>query len=497
MRRTMSGHRNHNLHPPPVPNPIMRSRLAFHVSQLLLVLCAGLPATAAEPKDEPRAIGTRVEMFVDDWLIDASRSPGSVTLQLQSPIKREIVLETDKPWEGPDSAYFTVFQDGPLVRLYYRGIVPAGDTSVGQVTCYAESTDGIHFTRPNLGLVEFQGSKDNNIIYQGVEAHNFAPFLDTNPAAKPEERYKALAGIQSKLYAFVSPDGVHWRKLQPEPVMTKGAFDSLNLSFWDETTQCYRCFSRLFENGVRAIQSSTSTDFVHWTNPVPNRYSKGAPKEHFYTNGTRPCPGAPHFYLAFPKRFVPDRKKFDDYKDMGVSDAVFMSSRDGVDWDRPFLEAWVRPGPDNRNWTQRSNMPAWGILQLSPNEFSMYITEHYEWPDHRLRRLTIRRHGFASAHAGAAGGEFTTHPLTFSGKNLILNYATSAAGAIQVEVQDDQGKAIPGYSLADMKPLFGDELDAVIHWKAGSDLSALIGKPVRFRFVLKDADLFALRTGTL
>jgi hypothetical protein len=141
-------------------------------------------------------------------------------------------------------------------------------------------------------------------------------------------------------------------------------------------------------------------------------------------------------------------------------------------------------------------MPAWGIVQLDPAEFSMYITEHYEWPDHRLRRLTIRRHGFASMHAGAAGGEFTTHPLTFSGQNLILNYATSAAGSLQVEVLDAEGKAVPGFALAEMPPLFGDELDAVISWQSNSSLASLIGKPVRFHFVLKDADLFALRTGT-
>ena len=462
---------------------------------LLAFQSALTPLSAAESDQGAVAIGSRVEMFIDDWLIDASRSRGGVSLQLQTPMKREIVLVTDKPWEGPDSAYFTVFQDGPLVRLYYRGIVPSGDASAGQVTCYAVSTDGIHFTRPNLGLVEFDGSKENNIIYRGIEAHNFAPFRDANPAAKLEERYKALAGIQSKLCAFVSPDGLHWKKLQTEPVMTKGAFDSLNLSFWDEQTQNYRCFSRNFDGGMRAIQSCTSTDFVHWTDPVPNRYTKNAPKEHFYTNGTRPCPGAPHIYLSFPKRFVPERKKFADYKEMGVSDAVFMSSRDGVNWDRTFLEAWVRPGRDDRNWTQRSNMPAWGIVQLDLAEFSMYITEHYEWPDHRLRRLTVRRHGFASAHAGAAGGEFTTRPVTFTGRNLILNYATSAAGAVQVEVQDEQGKPIEGRTLADMPPLFGDELDAVVSWKSGSDLASLTGKPVRFRFVLKDADLFALRTG--
>jgi hypothetical protein len=341
--------------------------------------------------------------------------------------------------------------------------------------------------------VEFQGSTENNIIYRGVEAHNFAPFLDANPEAKPDERYKALAGIQSKLYAFISPDGIHWKKFQTEPVMTKGAFDSLNLAFWD--SRGYRCFSRHFEDGVRAIQSCTSTDFVHWTDPVPNRYSTNAPKEHFYTNGTRPCPGAPHIYLSFPKRFVPERKKFADHKEMGVSDAVFMSSRDGVTWERTFLEAWLRPGLDNRNWTQRSNMPAWGIVQLDPGEFSMYVSEHYEWPDNRLRRVTVRRHGFASVHAGAIRGEFTTRPVTFTGKNLILNYSTSAAGSIQVELQDEQGKQIEGRMLTDMPPLFGDELDAVVQWKTGADLSGLIGKSVRFRFVLKDADLFALRVG--
>ena len=238
-----------------------------------------------------------------------------------------------------------------------------------------------------------------------------------------------------------------------------------------------------------------ATDFAHWTDPAPNRYGPNAPKQHFYTNGTRPCPAAPHLYLSFPKRFLPERKRFADYPEPGVSDAVFLSSRDGVNWDRTFLEAWVRPGPDSRNWTQRSNMPAWGIVQLAPDEFSMYITEHYGWPDHRLRRLAVRRHGFASVHAHASGGEFTTRPLTFTGSQLVLNYATSAAGSIQVELQDEQGRPITGRTLADMAPLFGDELDAVVRWHAGGDLSSLIGKPVRFRFVLQDADLFALRTG--
>jgi hypothetical protein len=75
-----------------------------------------------------------------------------------------------------------------------------------------------------------------------------------------------------------------------------------------------------------------------------------------------------------------------------------------------------------------------------------------------------------------------------------LNYATSAAGSVRVEVQDENGKALPGFSLGDMEPLYGDELDKVVGWKGGEDLSRLIGKPVRFHFELRDADVFALQT---
>lgn len=127
----------------------------------------------------------------------------------------------------------------------------------------------------------------------------------------------------------------------------------------------------------------------------------------------------------------------------------------------------------------------------------MYISEHYRHPDERprLRRLAIRPYGFASVHADFNGGEFVTKPLLFSGRQLRLNYSTSAAGSVQIEIQDERGKPIKGFSLDDMDPFFGDELDAPITWKSGESLWALIGKPVRLRFVLKDADVFAFRTG--
>ena len=463
----------------------------------LVLFARVLPASAQQATDQPVDIGTRVEMFVDDWLLDPAHRR-NISLELQTPERREVVFTTDKPWEGYHSAYYTIFKDGSKYRLYYRGSAAKVDKSEQQFTCYAESDDGIHFVRPNLGLYEFNGSKENNILFSGTDSHNFAPFLDANPSAKSGERYKALAGIASKLYALSSADGLHWNKLQADPVMTKGTFDSLNLAFWDTQAKCYRAFSRYFDRGAykgyRSIQNCESKDFLHWAEPQPNHYADGVPKEHFYTNATFPCPGAPHHYLAFPMRFMPERKKIDEMKEPGVSDAMFMSSRDGQNWDRSHLESWLRPGTDQRNWTHRSNMPAWGIVQTSPDEFSMYVSEHYCWPDNRLRRVTVRRHGFSSAHSAPAGGEFTTRPLVFSGDKLVLNYATSAAGSIAVEVQDESGKPLAGYALADMKPLYGDELDAPISWKSKRDVSGIAGKPVRLHFVMHDADIFSLRT---
>ncbi len=447
-------------------------------------------------------LGTRWELLVDDWLVAARNG---VELRLNPPQRAEVVLVTDAPWEGSTSAYFSVVQDGDVVRLYYRGYATGADTSANQVTCLAESSDGVHFTRPKLGIVEIDGSAENNVIWKGIESHNFAPFRDANPNCEPDERYKALGGVRAAgtnwqgenvelgLYAFASPDGIRWHKMAKRPVMTKGNFDSLNLAFWDATRGRYACYSRISADGVRAVQSGHSSDFLSWSDAVPNRYAEGVPLEHFYTTATVPCSGAEHLLLAFPKRFLPKRQKNPEHSDVGVSDAVFMSSRDGVQWDRPFLEAWVRPGLDPKNWTERSNMPAWGIAEPTPGQWSLYISEHYRWPDNRLRRLVLPRHRLASMHAGAQPGEFTTRPLRFEGQRLTINYATSAAGSVQIELQDRQGRPLPGFAQNDMPPLYGDELETVVHWKAGNDLAKLMGQTVRLRVVLRDADLFALR----
>jgi hypothetical protein len=438
-------------------------------------------------------IGNRLEPFVDEWLIDKMQG---ASLRLYPPERREVVLEMNAPAEGPTSCYFNLFEEGGRIRLYYRGHSP-GDASPLQTVNYAESTDGIHFSRPVLNQVEYQGSRRNHITYQGIEGHNFHVFRDDHPACKSDERYKAVGAEWEKLYGFVSPDGWQWRRLRDEPLDVKGTFDSLNVVFWDSRLGAYRLFSRYFDNGIRAIQSCTSEDFIHWSTPIHHDYGTGAELEHYYTNATLPCPGAEHILLSFPKRFIPERTRITpqpgyEYTADGVSDAVFLSSRDGIHW-RRFSEAWVRPGLDQENWTHRSNMVAWGIVRSSPIEWSMYISEHYGWITNRLRRLAIRPWGFSGIHADRTGGELVTHPLRFSGGALHLNASTSAAGSIQVEIQTAEGRPLEGFALSDMNPWFGDELDAVMTWRGGTDLSRVAGHAVRLRMVFKDADMFALR----
>jgi hypothetical protein len=454
---------------------------------LAAVLCGSV---LGQEEGAPLPIGSRLELFVDDYLIDTMTN---ATQQLHSPQAREIVLETNMPWEGPWSGYFTVFQDGDFYRMYYRGMPQGGPES----TCYAESKDGINWVRPTIGLFEFRGSKDNNIIWtsdipgEGGMSHNFAPFKDTNPAAKPDELYKAVT--KGPLIAMCSADGWHWRKMRDEPIITEGAFDSLNIAFYDNLREEYVCYLRDFKDGVRHIRVSTSKDFLNWTKPEWLDFGD-APPEHLYTNAIRPYFRAPHIYMGFPKRLVPERTSEIDRTvgETAVSDGVFMTSRDQVHFHR-WLEAFVRPGLDPGNWMQRTNMAAWGMLQTSPEEISLYYSEHYYQPTHRIRRRTIRTDGFVSINAKYQGGELLTKPLTFEGKELVINYATSAVGSVQVEIQDAAGHAIDGFALAQCPEIFGDEIERVVSWEGGSDVSRLAGQPVRLRFAMKDADLYSIR----
>ena len=451
-------------------------------------------------------LGSRRELFVDHFLIEKM---DGAQLKLHEPRREGIALKFDRPWEGEFSGYTTVIKDGALYRMYYRGLPSAGrDGSENEAVCYAESKDGVAWTKPNLGLFEIRGTLDNNVILTNRPfAHNFSPLLDECPGAPAGERYKALAGLSpGGLYAFKSADGIHWSPVQSSAVFTKGAFDSQNVAFWSVAEEKYLCYFRTFKHvgaeGFRWISRTTSQDFVHWTDPEEMEFGDTAP-EHLYTNGTHPYYRAPNIYIALAKRFFPTKAALSVEQAKGLvknpgyrvasSDSVFMTTRGGKHYDRTFMEAFIRPGPSLEDWVARDNTPALGVVPANAREMFIYRMSHYAQPTSHMARYSLRTDGFVSVTAPYVGGELVTKAFTFSGSKLEINFETSAAGGVKVEIQDAEGKPLPGYALADCPEMIGDEIDRLISWSRGSDVSKLAGKSIRLRFSLKDADLYSMR----
>ncbi len=468
-------------------------------------LLAGLAPAAAD--DKPLELNDRRELLVDGYLIEKLQD---LRLVSHEPRDEGVVLRFDKPWEGAFCGYTTVIKDGPLYRLYYRGLPKAkGDGSNLETTCYAESQDGITWNKPELGLFKINDSWKNNVILADAApaTHNFSPFLDTCPEALAEERFKALAGTEkSGLMAFVSADGIHWQRRGAEPVLSKGLFDSQNVSFWSEAEQRYLCYFRTWTGdgytGFRTVSRSTSTDFIHWSDPRAMSFGD-TPMEHIYINQTHAYFNAPHLYIAAAARFMPNRRVLSEEQarqinvDPGYfndcSDVVLMTSRGGTVYDRTFMEAFIAPGIGWSNWVSRSNYPALNVVPTGEDEMSIYVNQNYAQPSACLHRYSLRRDGFASLTASYQGGEMLSKTLTFSGERLLLNFRTSAAGQIGVEICEESGKPIPGFTLAECRPLIGNELNRSVVWTHGESVAALSGRPVRLRVVMKDAHLYALQ----
>jgi len=520
---------------------------------ILLVLPLPMIILSADSID----IGSRRELFVDEYLVD--RLSGKAELRLHHPVPREVVMVHDAPWEGNATAYHSVFKDGDRYRLYYRAwhlAVASSKLQAGSASlCYAESDDGVHWRRPELGLHEFRGSKANNIVISSAMAGSLkstvggpAVFKDENPQAAADARYKTFLISKSPLgmLPMKSPDGIHWSAMNGAPVITDGAFDSQNLALWDPVRREYRAYWRYFTQGVtdakdwkpagvRGIRTGTSKDYLHWGNQADLKYVD-SPEEQLYENVVQPYHRAPHLLIGFPVRYVdranapsassdndqagperirhwpaslralPDaeqrrtRAAASERFGSALTEALFMASRDGTTFKR-WNEGFLRPGIERTGtWNYGHLFVAWRLVETksalegAPDELSLYATEGY-WTGRgtALRRYTLRLDGFVSLNAPMSGGDLVTKPVVFAGKTLSLNFATSAAGSLRVELLDRSGKPLPGYTFEDCDELFGDTLDRTVTWKSKADLSSLTGRVVRIRFALRDSDLFAFQ----
>jgi hypothetical protein len=425
--------------------------------------------------------------------------------------------------------------------------------------CLLESSDGIKWNRAFGHGVKSEKYRRNNIVIdfqkQNPEGpwfgwHGFSPFIDTNPDALPSERYKAVGkndgGAVTGLFLLVSPDGVTWKLKSETPIFQcKGeglggdatCLDSQNVIFFDNDANQYRLYFRRWffrdglsaesnpsfseekrwafyiANGIRGIMTATSRDLRKWSKPEWLSYGVADPFTQLYTNNIQPYYRAPHLWMGFPGRYIqhamskavellpePELRKLRKGRHgSAVSDALFMSSRNGVDF-RRFDEAFIRPGLHAEgNWTYGDNVPALGMLETNSDqpgggrELSFYTIDNY-WRNSRIVRNTLRIDGFVSLRAPYRGGEIITKPFIFKGDELSLNFSVSAAGRMKVEILDEHMRLVPGFEMENCIDILGDSLDYRVHWnKSGSKVGSLAGKTIRLRVLMNDADWFSWR----
>jgi len=485
------------------------------------------PGTAhAEPAEprirEPRSVGSRKQLFIDRRFIAASEN---VTLTLNPAQKLGIVLDSEKePWEHGTGGYFRVIEDGCKFKLYYGAFTDAGHS-----LCYAESSDGLRWTKPALGLVAVNGSKQNNII---IADNAIDATIMVDPKDVPERRYKVFRSRVANdagagVYAAYSADGIHFT--DAGRVLPMWPETSL-IADWDPRVGKYVVFLRVFERDVenqrRVARFETDDLLKPWpfkpTEPLRSPPSPANipavlaadelddPFTDFYTGGAHRYSPAEDVYLMFPspfRHFASSRQPWFRYEpgnEYGLIEVQMAVSRDGIHWERPDRRPYVPMGlPDE--WDRWLNMMGVGMVRRGS-----YLYQYY-WSSGRTHDSGILRpeydqsvstksaigavrqrlDGFISADFAYGGGALTTPPLLFTGSQLRLNVDTGGMGTAFVEIRDLQGKPIPGFTRADCEEIGGNFVDTLVRWKGKSDLTALRGQPVTLHFAARGTKLYA------
>jgi hypothetical protein len=490
---------------------------------LAMFVTAPVATLAAEPIE----VGNRKQLFFDDVLIETLRN---VELTMNPPFATsEVLITADQPHERNShiSLYNSVLKepDG-RVRVWYDllTITGSGPYDHERRVCYAESPDGIHFTKPALGLYAMEGSKETNVVLPGVIAGS-AVWID--PQAPAEHRYKTQAKVypSQKFHMHSSPDGIKWTLFAE--INSRGAHDTQTIIFWDRHLERYLFYGRNREvtpeidircRSVRRAElleltRVENTGLVIWPDAV-DRATYDAPEGttpvDYYGATVFPYPEADDVYIMLAQAFwhwIPTDR---DTRTLppGTRDVRLAISRDSKHFRRvgkrgPFL----RPGPagrfDSRQiWAMPNPIIVGDEIWIYYSGLNWDRTDQTDPAAPHGRRMSaisravMRLDGFVSADAPYGGGELTTRPLRFSGSRLELNVDTAGGGGVRVELLDGTGKPIRGLSGAASVWHVGNSVRLSVTWPGDVDLESWAGKPVRLRFVLRDAKLYAFQFRT-
>ena len=456
-------------------------------------------------RDRPSDYSSEINSAVAGRPVDV---PSGIRLERVPAGKLGPVIRNDKPWEFFTPYVNLIHHEGKYLLFYNTTTYRLGRGSEGYMVCYAESTDGVHYTKPDLGQIEFEGSKANNIVLgPGVckfGIHGPAIFVD--PVADPSERFKALyqaavdketvdrlravrpesVTVASKdgvaIMAAVSPDGIRWRELE-EPVMGHVS-DTGTTAYWDQSLQRYVGYFRMGVMGRRMIGRAETPDFRRWPHPEmilwPN--AEDPPWVDYYTNGRSLYPGTRTMHLMFPMIY---------HRNADTSVMRVASSLAGRIWN--FLPGGpaLEPGHEG-DFDGGCIFPGAGLAEI-PGDRVVLPYVGFAVP-HKFPRLSeLGEIAFAiwpkqriGALVADEEGSFVTHSLLSEGNRLWLNFETRRSGSVSVQVEGVEGR-----TLADCDPLFGDQPMKQVTWGSKASLGVKSGEPVRLRFHLRSAKLYS------
>ncbi len=460
------------------------------------------------------AVGFRKQLLVDDYLIaeksNVTRELGKVTQANNG----QPLLMPDKPWEDP-SHYMvgSVFRENGKFRMWYRG-GPGGNF------CYAESTDGLRWTKPNLGQYEFQGSKDNNI----VDPIGFTCFLDPHET-DPVQKYKVAYSHEKVMAALAhSPDGFHWTPYNNGQPVTGRAADTINQLLWDEEAKVYRLYTRTdYGQGLYAgtldedrgtrdmVNPDIKANPAHWKTVREWKFDREGrwefKRRQIYSLNGWLYEGV-HFGLLWSLEWAGSHGEgpHDLHKrhERDIMNFYLITARGGQRWDLIWVYAekpLIPRGPDgsfDKDWVQ----PAINIVTWQDQHWLYYSgskERHGMYGMHEAGRpsaiglATLRLDGFVCLEAKDEPGTVETKPFKLEGSKLEVNLNAQNGGCL-VEVLDEGGKPIPGFTHGDAVALRAlDGLRLQPRWKPPADLAALEGKAVRLKFHLQKARLYAFQ----
>ena len=447
------------------------------------------------------------QLFVDDHIEEETRGLERV---LNQPVKYagNPVISPTYPWErGCVDIYGTVMRDPEdgSFRMWYQGFGGSPYSA-----CYATSKDGVFWDKPNLGLIDYDGSKENNLFMHDASVLNV---INDSREQDPARQYKSLffealnpqnrQGSNADLTASVafSPDGLHWTKHEGNPVLTNVS-DVHTLLGWDDLQGCYVAYPRPgLRNGtnIRVIGRSISGDFMSWTPPeiVMEPDELDPPGMEFYGMSVFKYED---MYLGMVWAYhTPPEESL--VRMQGTIDVQLAASRDGIRWQRAGnRDTFIPLGPGSsidraQICTAKEPVKVGDELWIYHGAVTTFHGEPATYgPSAALSGhiflSKLRLDGFVSQDAGSAGGTLLTKPFLCEGGRLAIN-ADARGGTVAVAVLDREGVQMPGYSAQDCAVFDGDGVRHNVTWRNATTLDALAGHQIRLKFYLRSAKLYS------